>query len=147
MASKFKSVFFSITALMFVTAFTFSGVAHAKKVTKVDVCHKGQTINVSTSALPAHMDHGDVKGSCEEMLLPEVVDIKCQSDETTAGVFLLSHLSRTLDAPDPGSLTTCPEVRQFLSDSMCRMDQQFGDPDGQVYTYRCPSVATEVAPE
>ena len=33
---------------------------------KVDVCHKGKnTLNISISALPAHLDHGDTLGTCE----------------------------------------------------------------------------------
>jgi len=31
---------------------------------KVIVCHKGHTINISTSALPAHTAHGDSIGPC-----------------------------------------------------------------------------------
>ncbi len=31
---------------------------------KVIICHKGQTITVSRSALPAHQEHGDTIGSC-----------------------------------------------------------------------------------
>lgn len=32
--------------------------------TKVTICHKGQTIEVSQSALQAHLDHGDAIGEC-----------------------------------------------------------------------------------
>jgi hypothetical protein len=32
--------------------------------TKVDVCHKGNTINVAPSAVPAHIAHGDSLGAC-----------------------------------------------------------------------------------
>lgn len=32
---------------------------------KVAVCHKGRTITISASALKAHLNHGDVAGSCE----------------------------------------------------------------------------------
>lgn len=32
---------------------------------KVYICHKGKkTLEVAHSALPAHMDHGDTRGSC-----------------------------------------------------------------------------------
>lgn len=34
--------------------------------TKVDVCHNGQTINVDSHAVPAHLRHGDTEGPCEE---------------------------------------------------------------------------------
>lgn len=31
---------------------------------KVQVCHKGKTISISKSALPAHLRHGDTAGTC-----------------------------------------------------------------------------------
>ena len=31
---------------------------------KVQVCHKGKTISISKSALPAHLRHGDAAGTC-----------------------------------------------------------------------------------
>lgn len=33
---------------------------------KVDVCHKGHTISISKSALPAHLAHGDKEGACKD---------------------------------------------------------------------------------
>ncbi len=33
---------------------------------KVTICHKGRTITISYSALNAHLNHGDVEGSCED---------------------------------------------------------------------------------
>jgi hypothetical protein len=33
---------------------------------KVTICHKGRTITISESALIAHLNHGDVEGSCDE---------------------------------------------------------------------------------
>jgi len=34
---------------------------------KVDICHnEKKTINVSINALPAHLDHGDFVGTCED---------------------------------------------------------------------------------
>src|SRR5436190_1288242 len=35
-----------------------------KKGAKVTICHQGQTITVSSSALKAHLTHGDTEGSC-----------------------------------------------------------------------------------
>lgn len=32
--------------------------------TKVLICHKGKTINVSQSATSAHLGHGDTAGAC-----------------------------------------------------------------------------------
>ena len=31
---------------------------------KITICHKGHTITISTSALPAHLRHGDTVGAC-----------------------------------------------------------------------------------
>lgn len=39
----------------------------AKGRDKVTVCHNGNTIEVSANALQAHLDHGDVEGSCETL--------------------------------------------------------------------------------
>ena len=33
---------------------------------KVEVCHKGQEVNVASSSLSAHMAHGDDEGECSE---------------------------------------------------------------------------------
>ena len=44
-------------ALLFASAGLASG--H-----KTDICHKGQSINVATAALPAHLAHGDTVGLC-----------------------------------------------------------------------------------
>ena len=32
---------------------------------KVTICHKGQTLSISKSALKAHLDHGDFKYACK----------------------------------------------------------------------------------
>lgn len=37
-----------------------------EKPEKVTICHKGRTITISKSALNAHLNHGDVEGSCDE---------------------------------------------------------------------------------
>ena len=44
---------------------------------KADICHKGHTINVSTSAVSAHLAHGDQLGACQ----PAPV---CVADDDTA---------------------------------------------------------------
>jgi hypothetical protein len=36
----------------------------AKTKGKVTICHKGQTITIAQSALPAHLRHGDSTGAC-----------------------------------------------------------------------------------
>jgi hypothetical protein len=38
--------------------------AGAQYLTKVTICHKGKTISVASSAVPAHLRHGDTRGAC-----------------------------------------------------------------------------------
>ena len=40
--------------------------AGAQYPKKVKVCHKGKTITISQSALPAHLAHGDTPGECKK---------------------------------------------------------------------------------
>jgi len=37
---------------------------------KIQICHKGQTIEVDFHAVPAHLDHGDVAVPCDEAANP-----------------------------------------------------------------------------
>ncbi len=37
------------------------------KPERVTICHKGRTITISSSALNAHLNHGDVEGACEDV--------------------------------------------------------------------------------
>jgi len=41
---------------------------------KIDICHKGETISVSSSAKKAHLEHGDYTGECKTNTLPVVID-------------------------------------------------------------------------
>ena len=44
-----------------------SSTSNTEKTEKTDtmkVCHKGKTIEISTSAFPAHFSHGDMPGEC-----------------------------------------------------------------------------------
>jgi len=38
--------------------------ASADQDHKIQICHKGQTIEVDVHAVPAHLDHGDLLGPC-----------------------------------------------------------------------------------
>jgi hypothetical protein len=40
------------------------GKGNNKKGTKVTICHQGQTITVSKSAVKGHLKHGDTQGAC-----------------------------------------------------------------------------------
>jgi hypothetical protein len=39
-------------------------VMNPRHMHKMDVCHKGRTINIAASAVPAHLRHGDTLGAC-----------------------------------------------------------------------------------
>lgn len=39
-------------------------VTSGKNGKKVTICHKGKTLSVSINAVPAHLNHGDILGSC-----------------------------------------------------------------------------------
>ena len=39
---------------------------YGEKPERVTICHKGRTITISSSALNAHLNHGDVEGPCED---------------------------------------------------------------------------------
>ncbi len=49
---------------------------------RVTICHKGRTITISSSALNAHLNHGDVEGACDEA---ETVDSDSEGEETPTG--------------------------------------------------------------
>lgn len=52
---------------------------------KVFVCHKGKTLEISASALQAHLNHGDTEGTCETLSLGdisledgEIIELDCK---------------------------------------------------------------------
>lgn len=52
---------------------------------KVQVCHNGETIEISVNALPTHLDHGDTYGPCEtldETADTKSVDVKSEAFES-----------------------------------------------------------------
>jgi len=68
MANRFLQGLVSGVAIL-----TLAGGAHANKVT---ICHKDiNTISIAKSAWPAHKDHGDVWGSCDNYAKYSVVVI------------------------------------------------------------------------
>ena len=50
---------------------------------KVDVCHKGKDISVSSKSLSAHMGHGDEEGECDD-------DSTDNGSDTMAAVVMMS---------------------------------------------------------
>jgi len=72
-----------VAAAFFAIAFvgasqgSFFGVSTAygyneDKPTKVEICHKGKTISISSSAVQAHVKHGDTEDACED--IPDMPD-------------------------------------------------------------------------
>jgi hypothetical protein len=57
------------------------------KPERVTICHKGRTITISSSALNAHLNHGDVEGACEDADSDDQgdVDIGDEEDEDIDG--------------------------------------------------------------
>jgi hypothetical protein len=49
------------------------------KSKKVTICHKGQTVTVSKSALKTHQKHGDTTGACQIQDLSPAADATCQA--------------------------------------------------------------------
>ena len=60
-----------------------------KRGHKVEVCHNGNSIHIARSALPAHLAHGDTRGSCPENT--EVVMFRCV--DTMDGELVVSAVS------------------------------------------------------
>lgn len=54
---------------------------HGVKPEKVTICHKGRTITISSSALKAHLKHGDVEGSCEDADIDDQDDVDIGDEE------------------------------------------------------------------
>ncbi len=54
-----KKLFTATVLLLVLAALTFSHLLMAGKMANVDICHKGQIINVNGNSVPAHLGHGD----------------------------------------------------------------------------------------
>ena len=66
-AERSRRVFSSVlwTVIATLVAFGLSvGTASAKQ-RLIEICHKGNVISVDVHAVPAHLEHGDVLGSCD----------------------------------------------------------------------------------
>ncbi len=66
--NKLRSFLMVSVAAVAVTGFALasnmSNTETAEKQETMKVCHKGKTIEISTSAFPAHFSHGDMPGEC-----------------------------------------------------------------------------------
>src|SRR6185436_3640510 len=56
------------------TATSTLAVSKADEEKKAELCHKGQTISVGESAIPAHLKHGDQVGACPSPCSPSACD-------------------------------------------------------------------------
>ena len=69
---QFPSLFRGAAAILM--AFCFPLLVSAQNGNTTTVCHNGNTITVSQNALQAHLDHGDVMGSCDGCIDPDQID-------------------------------------------------------------------------
>jgi CHRD domain/Secretion system C-terminal sorting domain len=64
-------------------------VAGGKNGQKIVVCHKGNTLTIAAPAVPAHLDHGDMLGSCNDAGQPitsREIGIKQMAEEFSVRV-------------------------------------------------------------
>jgi len=85
-----------LKAMLFGLVITaISGGAHAGKVR---VCHDGKTLWINSNALQAHLNHGDVRGRCEDFKeVSAVVIFRC--GVSSANGLIVTAVSSTLDLP------------------------------------------------
>ena len=58
---KVLTILFALISVFSISGNSYAGTA------KQDVCHKGKTINISSSAAPAHVNHGDQNYACKSV--------------------------------------------------------------------------------
>ncbi|RTZ81509.1 MAG: hypothetical protein DSZ01_00710 [Gammaproteobacteria bacterium] len=80
---------------------------------KTTVCHNGNTISISNSALQAHLAHGDTKGPCPAPRFTSVVILRCLN---TNGQILISGVSGSDNAD-----VDLPLPRQICANGVARM--------------------------
>jgi hypothetical protein len=92
--------------LISLALFALAGNAQAAKKGKAYVCHKGdegeyKTLRISSNAVEAHLNHGDMLGRCEDMPSEQAVVIfRCGSDDIGEGSLLVTSVSLSLNVPD-----------------------------------------------
>jgi hypothetical protein len=66
LTQRCRRVFSSVLWIAVATGFVVLGArtASADQDHKIQICHKGQTIEVDVHAVPAHLEHGDLLGPC-----------------------------------------------------------------------------------
>ena len=112
-----RNVMAAVT-LVALSGFGQGALAAADKVT---ICHKGETLSVASSAVSAHMQHGDVEGACVAAPPPvppantmaAVVMMRCEP-HVEGGVRVVSASSSPAPAPIVGG--DCAEALGDLLD-------------------------------
>jgi hypothetical protein len=110
--------------LMLITLalFVLAGNAQAGKNTKAFVCHKGddgeyKTLRISSNAVDAHLNHGDMLGRCEDMPTEQAVVIfRCGSNDLGEGSLLVTSVSLSLNVPDEILIATGDECADANAD-------------------------------
>jgi hypothetical protein len=99
------------------------------KPERVTICHKGRTITISSSALNAHLNHGDVEGSCEDAEVDDPEDGEEDADTEEVDEFgqpkvTICHKGREISVAEPA-------VQAHLNhgDTLGACNADNGDPD------------------
>lgn len=77
--------------------------AQGDKPERITICHKGRTITISSSALNAHLNHGDVEGACEDADMNDgEEDAETEEvDEFGQPKVTICHKGRTIHVAEP----------------------------------------------
>jgi hypothetical protein len=98
---------------------------------KVDVCHKGKDISVSSKSLSAHMGHGDEAGECDDDstdsgsdTMAAVVMMRCEAINGN-GVHVVSFSTSfdfaTIDIEEPAEDDDCAVALADLLDAKFKL--------------------------
>lgn len=141
---------FSIPRTLFLATIAF-GIGFASPsamAAKVEICHKDKkTVRVSERALPAHKEHGDFLGKCDEVR-SEALFVSCALVPPSHDVTAVSGSLLITTELDQAALLTanCAEALQAVALAGCDSQDVFGTPEAQTYTFACPS-ADAVIPD
>ena len=79
----------------------------------VPICHRGRTIYVNPSAVPAHLRHGDTEGPCQGPATATATTAASEATATTA-----AGESTPTDTPEPVATPTEPSVEATPTDTV-----------------------------
>ncbi len=124
--------------------------AESQNSNKIDICHKGRTISVSSRALPGHQRHGDVRGECPNPL--EEMRVLSERLMFTCGIVDGAHavIAATMSEGITADLAeveltavNCPEALVVISEGGCEESSQHATLEGQNFLFACPSAADD----